>query len=126
MKKSTQKHLILLGLVVALAGSSLQAAEQAVDKNTQIASSLAKAYCLKFDFPAEKIAELDKAPLIGPISLKRDNRELTVYRWLGGGRGDYIVQVEVDQKDSQVTVFGGYAHRDFGEWVFDTAKAAKD
>jgi hypothetical protein len=125
MKKTMQKCSIMFGLVMVFAGSSFWAVEQRKDENLEIIRSLAKACCLKFGFPEEKIAQLNDAPLLGPISLKRGNREVTVYQWLGNGRGDYIVQTEVDQNDGRVTVFCGYAHRDFGAWIFSADKTTK-
>jgi hypothetical protein len=81
-----------------------------------LACSAAKAFCDKFNFPAGKRDQLDGPPLFDPMSLERDGRPVVVYRWLGGGRGDCYVQVEVYQDNNQVNVYGGYSHREFGPW----------
>ena len=86
--------------------------------NIELAHSAAKAFCSKFEFPAEKIRELDGPPLQGPVTLERAGRHVVSYRWLGGGRGDYIVQVETDEQSGQIIVYGGYGHNEFGPWVF--------
>ncbi|MBI5160232.1 MAG: hypothetical protein HY996_02260 [Micrococcales bacterium] len=39
---------------------------------------------------------------------------MTVFRWLGNGRGAPIVQVEIAERDGSVVVYGGYAHRELG------------
>ncbi len=83
----------------------------------QVARSAAKAFCAKFDFPSDKLSELDGAPLLGPVSLQREGHDVVSYRWLGGGRGDYIVQVEV-YESGRIVVYGGYGHGEFGPWVY--------
>jgi len=47
---------------------------------------------------------------MGPLSLKRDGRDVTVFRWLGHGRGADYVQVEVDDRDGSIVVSGSVAH----------------
>ena len=92
-----------------------------------LARSAAKAFCATFDFPAEKIRELDGPPILGPLSLERGGRSVMAYRWLGGGRGDYYVQAEVSQDQSQdVVVYGGYSHQEFGPWSFNEADTDSD
>lgn len=73
-------------------------------------------FCLKFGFPKEKQEELKGPPLEGPINLKRNGKQMKVFRWLGHGRGDYIVQCEIDIDTGQITVYGGFGHKEFGPW----------
>jgi hypothetical protein len=83
-----------------------------------LARSAAKAFCTTFHFPVDKLDQLDNPPLFDPISLEREGRPVVAYRWLGGGRGDYYVQVEIDQDDDRATAYGGDSHQEFGPWVF--------
>jgi len=85
------------------------------------ARSAARAFCTEFGFPEGRMKELDGPPLSGPLSLERDGRQVVVYRWLGGGRGDYYVQVETDEDGGRVVVYGGYGHKEFGPWTFKGA-----
>lgn len=50
--------------------------------------------------------------------LEHDGKRVIVVRWLGGGRGDYIVQVELYTDSKRVVVDGGYDHKGFGPWVY--------
>lgn len=83
-----------------------------------VARRAARAFCEKFGFPSDKIAELDSEPLLGPLLLEHDGKRVIVVRWLGGGRGDYIVQVELYMDSKRVLVNGGYGHKEFGPWVY--------
>jgi len=97
-----------------------RAMEKVQQDEVALARSAAKAFCATFNFPADQISRLDGPPLIEPVSLEREGRPTTAYRWLGGGRGSYYVQVEVYQDDCQVVVYGGYAHQEFGPWNFQS------
>ena len=94
-----------------------------VEKNTEqmlnLARSAAKAFCSKFNFPAEKKSLLNGPPISESVYLKRNGRDVVSYRWLGGGRGDYIVQPEIFVDNGQVIVYGGYSHKEFGPWVYE-------
>ena len=82
-----------------------------------LARQAARAFCRRFDFPAEKIAELNGEPLF-KSSLERDGHRVTAMRWLGSGRGDYVVQVELYTDSKRIVVYGGYAHRMFDPLVY--------
>ena len=73
-------------------------------------------FCRKFGFPKEKLDELLGLPLDGPLLLERNGKQMEVFRWLGHGRGDYIVQCEIELTSGKVTVFGGFGHKEFGPW----------
>lgn len=109
-------HVLLsLMLLVVTQGCLMQPSTDELD----LARSAAQAFCREFEFPAEKIRDLDSPPISAPVSLDRDGRSITSYRWLGGGRGDYIVQVEIYQDYSQIVVYGGYDDQEFGPWNYD-------
>lgn len=90
-----------------------------IDPDLELARAAARAFCTEFQFPAEVIPALNEPPLMELVTLDRDGRDVRVYRWLGGGRGDMIVQVEIDQDSGEILVYGGYAHQEFGPWRFD-------
>jgi hypothetical protein len=96
------------------------AMERGQQDNVALARSAAKAFCATFSFPPDQISHLDGSPIIEPVSLERDGRPIVAYRWLGGGRGGYYVQVEVYQDNNQVVVYGGYSHQEFGPWDFES------
>jgi hypothetical protein len=106
-------------LLSLCSGGSPTPKEVKSETELDVARAAAKAFCSKFNFPADKISELDGPPLFQPTPLQREGREVVSYRWLGGGRGDYYVQVEIYQDNGQVVVYGGYAHQEFGPWTFD-------
>lgn len=102
--------------------SACQGSEQkAKEAELEIARSAAKAFCAEFGFSSDELLKLRQPPLSGPVSLERDKRQVVTYRWLGGGRGDSYVQVEIYQDYQQVVVNGGYGHEEFGPWQFDPA-----
>jgi hypothetical protein len=88
-------------------------------ENTRLllARSAARAFCTKFDFPAEKIAKLSEPPLLGPATFQRGGMNVVSYRWLGAGRGADIVQVEL-QGNGQIIVRGGSGHKELGPWEY--------
>lgn len=94
------------------------AIERVQQDEVALARSAAKAFCTTFNFPADQMSHLDGPPLIGPVALEREGRPTMAYRWLGGGRGSYYVQVEVYQDNHKIVVYGGYSHQEFGPWDF--------
>jgi hypothetical protein len=66
------------------------------------------------NFPAEKLRSIDEPPLLGPLTIERDGRAATVFRWLGHGRGADYVQAEVDDVDGSIVVHGGFGHAELG------------
>lgn len=78
------------------------------------AREAAKAFAREHGFPAEKIARLAEPPLMGPITIDREGRDVTAFRWLGHGRGADYVQAEVDDRDGSIVVTGGSAHNEYG------------
>jgi hypothetical protein len=79
------------------------------------ARAAARAYCGMHDYGDP--AALDGSPVLGPIALTRDGRTLTVFRWLGSGRGQDFVQVELDVKTGDLTVSGAQGDRSFPTWI---------
>ena len=94
------------------------AIERVQQDEVALARSAATAFCTNFGFPADQMGRLDGPPLVGPLSLEREGRHAMAYRWLGGGRGSYYVQVEIYKDTHQVVVYGGYSHQEFGPWDF--------
>jgi hypothetical protein len=102
--------------------SVLATSETTRDPQLEVARSAAKAFCSKFKFPPEKMKELDGSPKFGPSVLKYEGQNVTAYRWLGAGRGDYYVQVIFSHESKRVVVHGGYEHKEFGPWVYKKGK----
>ncbi len=101
--------------VPAAAGPSRPAGE-ALPAGSAIerAREAARLFCRRYGFSPGQLREVDGPPLLGPLSMEREGRRVTVYRWLGNGRGAPIVQVETDERDGSTVVYGGYAHRELG------------
>jgi hypothetical protein len=74
-------------------------------------------FCRKFSFSEQQIKLLAGEPIQAPLMLRRDGRQVEVFRWLGHGRGSAIVQVEIGVTDDAVTVFGGLGHGELGPWT---------
>lgn len=96
-------------LTAAPESPSLSPAEQ-----LRRARAAAQTFAREKAFSPERIAKLAEAPLGEPVTIKRDGRDVTTFRWLGHGRGDDYVQAEVAASDGSVVVYGGFAHREFG------------
>jgi hypothetical protein len=75
-----------------------------------------RAFCRRFDFPAESLDELEGPPLFAAIPVSRDGRTWITYRWLGGGRGGPYVQPEIHRETGEVVVYGGTGDAEFGPW----------
>jgi hypothetical protein len=107
--------------MVVIDSMSARASQAGPGSDTEriaLARQAARAFCEKFDFPAEKVAELNGEPLGGPISIERDGHRVISLRWLGGGRGDYYVQVELYTESKRIVVYGDYNHGEYGPWVY--------
>ncbi len=87
----------------------------------ELARSAAKAFCLKFEFPSEKIKQLNESPF-NISSVNREEHKVISYRWLGGGRGNYYVQTEINKDNNEIVVYGGYSHKEFGPWIYNERK----
>ncbi len=74
----------------------------------------ARGYLDRNDFPVETLAEVDGPPILGPVVFDRDGRTVTAYRWLGGGRGQTYVQVEMAA--DTITVRGACGDAEVSEW----------
>lgn len=87
------------------------------DPTIELARDAAAAFCREFDFAPDELAELEREPpVLGPVSLERDGRAVTAYRWLGGGRGSDYVQAEVDDETGRVVVHGARDDSQYGPW----------
>ena len=73
-------------------------------------------FALHFEFPSRYIEQLKGNPVQEPSVIDRDGVAVEVFRWLGHGRGDAYVQVEMSKNNDDVTVYGGFEHREFGPW----------
>jgi hypothetical protein len=102
--------------------SALATSEIAGGADLEVARSAAKAFCVKYKFPPAKMRELDGSPVLGPSALKYEGQNVTAYRWLGGGRGDYYVQVMFYHESNRVVVHGGYEHKEFGPCTYKRVK----
>ncbi len=107
----------LLIILLLVNGIAFEAAAELVPY-LDMAREAAKAFCTHFSFPVDKLKEIDGDPLSGPTEIVRDKRKVIVYRWLGGGRGDYVVQAEIQPGTADIIVNGGYNHKEFGPWRF--------
>jgi hypothetical protein len=78
------------------------------------ARAAARAYCLMHGYGDQGALERD--PVLGPVTLTRDGRTVTAYRWLGSGRGADYVQVEIDLENGEITVSGARGDHGFPSW----------
>jgi hypothetical protein len=91
------------------------------DRTVDAVRAAAAAFCREFDLAPEKVDEiLRNPPLLGPVTVERDGRTVTAYRWLGSGRGSDYVQVEVDAT-GRIEVFGARGDSELGPWRPDTS-----
>jgi hypothetical protein len=88
----------------------------------ELAREAARAFCTQFGFSAEHLQALAGPPVLEAIPVKRDDRQLLAFRWLGGGRGGPYVQPEISPDDDSVTVYGGFSHQEFGPWPYHQPK----
>lgn len=79
------------------------------------ARSAARAYLQMHDY-GQDTRGLDGPPLLGPVVVTRDRQSLVAYRWLGAGRGENYVQVEIDTESGATTVHGSAGHEAFPAW----------
>ena len=73
-------------------------------------------FCRHFEFPNHYVDQVKGEPIQEPLVLDRDGVSVEVFRWLGHGRGAAYVQVEVSRESNEITVYGGFEHREFGPW----------
>jgi hypothetical protein len=66
--------------------------------------SAARRYGRKHGFAGT--AAIDGPPVLGPVRLMRDGRPIVAYRWLGSGRGQDYIQVEMDDETGAIVVHG--------------------
>lgn len=92
-----------LGSATSDAASAIEAARIA-----------ARGYLDRFDFPPGTLAEVDGPPILGPVVFDRDGRTITAYRWLGGGRGQTYVQV--DMAADAIKVSGARGDAELPPW----------
>lgn len=107
-----------LPLILMLVSITVFEAAAELVSYLDMAREAAKAFCTHFSFPVDKLKEIDGDPISGPTELVKDNKKIIVYRWLGGGRGDYIVQAEIQPGTADIIVSGGFDHKEFGPWKF--------
>lgn len=76
----------------------------------------AMSFCHRFGFSDGYLDQLNGSPIQEPLVIDRDGISVEVFRWLGHGRGEAYVQVELKKENDEVTVYGGFDHREFGPW----------
>jgi len=102
-----------------MSGAQEDAARSAEGKEPtglERARTAARRFCLHFQFPQEHINRLDGDPIQKPLIIERNGSQIEVFRWLGHGRGESYVQVELDIKTNEITVYGAFKDREFGPW----------
>jgi hypothetical protein len=62
------------------------------------------------------VSALAGPPVLGPVRLSREGRQVVAFRWFGAGRGQDYVQVEFDAETGDVTVSGARGHDAFPVW----------
>ena len=87
-----------------------------VEERLQRARTVAKQFCDQFQYSERQVKELSDPPRLGPITIDRNGQSFEVYRWLGHGRGQPCVQVEIEVAGPAITVYGGLADKEFGPW----------
>jgi len=78
------------------------------------ARSAARTYCQMHALPDAR--SIDGPPVLGPVAITRDGRPMVAYRWLGAGRGEDYVQVELDTETGDIVVHGARGHDQLSEW----------
>ena len=86
------------------------------DEVADVARRAALAFAERFGYSAEQIRAVAGAPVLGPVADERQGRAVTVYRWIGGGRGSAYIQVEVGEQ--RTMVFGAHADDLIGPWEY--------
>jgi len=81
-----------------------------------LARQAARAFAEQFGYSVEQIRAVAGAPVLGPVADEREGRAVTVYRWIGGGRGGAYIQVEVGEL--RTMVFGAHADDLIGPWEY--------
>ena len=76
----------------------------------------ARAFCRHFAFPKSYVDRVEEDPIQKPLVIERKGTPVEVFRWLGHGRGEAYVQVELGVKTNEVTVYGALRDREFGPW----------
>ena len=84
----------------------------------ETARDAARTFLESRDFPSELLVRLTTDPVLGPVTLMRDDVQVTAYRWLGAGRGEDYIQVEVGP--AQITVRGARGDRELPELTLPT------
>lgn len=76
----------------------------------------AEQFCRHFRYSEDQIEKLSGPPLRPPLVIEREGDLVEVYRWLGHGRGQSYVQVEIELGREALTVYGSRKDREFGPW----------
>jgi hypothetical protein len=93
-----------------------------VDEDMTAAARVARArvaaeqFGRQFGFSEPQLEALQGPPIQPPLVIERDGRRVEVYRWLGHGRGQSSIQVEIDLGNDAVTVYGSLGDRGLGPW----------
>jgi len=80
------------------------------------ARTAALEFCHHFGFPQNYIDRIKGNPIQKPLVIERNGKPVEVFRWLGHGRGESYVQVELGTKTDEITVYGALSDREFGPW----------
>jgi hypothetical protein len=80
------------------------------------ARAAAREFCRHFGFPQQYLDQLKGNPIQRPLIIEKSGVPVEVFRWLGHGRGAPYVQVELDTKTDELTVYGSFNDREFGQW----------
>jgi len=78
------------------------------------ANAAAREYCEMHHYC--DLDALARPPVLGPVMGVRDGRRVTSYRWLGAGRGEDYVQVDIDAENGDISVSGARRHDAFPVW----------
>jgi hypothetical protein len=85
-------------------------------KRLERARAAAREFCRHFGFTKHYVDQLKGNPIQKPLVIERESAKVEVFRWLGHGRGAPYVQVELCMERDEITVYGGFNHREFGPW----------
>ncbi|MEO5889173.1 MAG: hypothetical protein ABIQ31_02915 [Ferruginibacter sp.] len=94
------------------------------NKNTDMITNARKAarlFCTKNNYPADKIREITGEPLVS-VDTEKHGRQVHIYRWLGNGRGESYVQVEVFKDKKEMIVYGANGDKEINKETYPLIK----
>jgi hypothetical protein len=109
-----------LFIVISLIASVFFQNSKTVDMITN-ARKAARLFCVKNHFPPEKVQQIGLKPLLS-VDTEKEGLPVHIFRWIGSGRGEYYVQVEVFKDKQEMLVYGGNGKKDFERETYPTKK----